>query len=47
MQDTQSCIGVLFEAFDNGNPEEFLVFISNFSMNIEASGILEPVAKAQ
>ena len=27
--------------FDNGDPEEFFLFISNFNMNLEASGMLK------
>ena len=33
--------------FENGNSEEFLLFICNFSMTLEAPGILEMAAKAQ
>ena len=33
--------------FDNGNPEEFLLFIGNFQMNLEASRTLTSGAKIQ
>ena len=33
--------------FDNGNMEEFLLFVSNFNMNIEASGTLVTGANIQ
>ena len=33
--------------FDNGEPEEFLLFIRNFNMNLEASGMLVDIAKIQ
>ena len=33
--------------FDNGDPEEFLLLIRNFNMNIAASGTLETAAKVQ
>ena len=31
--------------FDHGEPEEFLLFIRNFNMNIEATGTLETEEK--
>ena len=31
--------------FDNSNPEEFLLFVCNFNMNIEASGTLKSGVK--
>ena len=33
--------------FDNSEPEEFLLFISNFNMNLDASGTLVDVEKLQ
>ena len=33
--------------FDNGEPEEFLLFIRNFKMTLEASGTLKSDAKIQ
>ena len=33
--------------FDNGGPEEFLLFIFNFNMTLLASGNLDPTAKPQ
>ena len=33
--------------FDNGEPEEFLLFVHNFNMTIRASGLLEAGAKYQ
>ena len=33
--------------FDNGEPEEFLLFICNFNMNLEASGTLDMSEKFQ
>ena len=33
--------------FDNGEPEEFLLFVCNFIMNLAASGMLEVGAKIQ
>ena len=33
--------------FDNGKPEEFLLFIKNFNMTLEASGMLNSGAKIQ
>ena len=33
--------------FDNRNPEEFLLFVCNFIMNLAASGMLEAGAKVQ
>ena len=33
--------------FDNGDPEEFLLFIKNFNMTIEASGMLVARVKIQ
>ena len=33
--------------FDNGKPEEFLLFVRNFNMNLVASGTLETGAKVQ
>ena len=33
--------------FDNGDPEEFLLFIHNFNMTLAASGMLESVSKIQ
>ena len=32
---------------DNDNPEEFLLFVSNFNTTLAASGILEAVTKVQ
>ena len=31
--------------FDNGDPEEFLLFVLNFNINIAESGMLEMDAK--
>ena len=31
--------------FDYGNPEEFLLFVQNFQMNLAASGMLETEEK--
>ena len=31
--------------FDNGDPEEFLLFVRNFNMTLEVSGMMEPVTK--
>ena len=33
--------------FENGEPEEFLLFVRNFNMNLAASGTLEAGAKIQ
>ena len=33
--------------FDNGEPEEFLLFIRNFNMTVEASGMIVAIAKIQ
>ena len=33
--------------FDNGDPEEFLLFVRNFNMTIVASGTQEAGAKSQ
>ena len=33
--------------FNNGEPEEFLLFIRNFNMNLEASGTLVASTKIQ
>ena len=33
--------------FENGETEEFLLFIHNFNMTLEASGILETAVKVQ
>ena len=33
--------------FDNGEPEEFLLFIRNLNMTLEASGMLVAIAKIQ
>ena len=33
--------------FDNGKPEDFLLFVCNFNMNLAASGMLEADAKFQ
>ena len=33
--------------FDNGDPEDFLLFIRNFNMTLAASGSLEAGAKYQ
>ena len=33
--------------FDNGNPEEFLLFVRDFNMTLAASGALEVGAKIQ
>ena len=33
--------------FDNGEPEEFLLFIWNFNMNLEASGTFKSGKKIQ
>ena len=33
--------------FDNGEPEEFLLFVINFNMNLAASGTLEGDVKFQ
>ena len=33
--------------FDNGEPEEFLLFVRNFNMNLAESGTLEAGAKYQ
>ena len=33
--------------FDNGEPEEFLLFVRKFSITLVASGMLEAVAKYQ
>ena len=33
--------------FDNGDPEEFLLFFSNFNMTLTESGMLEADAKFQ
>ena len=33
--------------FDNGNPEEFFLFIRNFQTNIKASGMLAAAKKIQ
>ena len=33
--------------FDNGKPEEFLMFVKNFQIILEASGVLSASAKAQ
>ena len=33
--------------FDNGDPEEFLLFVRNFNMTLAASGALEAGAKIQ
>ena len=33
--------------FDNENPEYFLLFVGNFNMNLEASGIIYTSLKAQ
>ena len=33
--------------FDNGNPEEFFLFMRNFDMTIMESGTLETVTKVQ
>ena len=33
--------------FDNGKPEEFLLFVRNFNMTLAASGMLEAGAKYQ
>ena len=33
--------------FDNGEPEEFLLFIRNFNMTLETSGMLVAIAKIQ
>ena len=32
---------------ENGNPEEFLLFVCNFNMTLEALGILETAEKFQ
>ena len=31
--------------FDNGNPEEFLFFVWNFQITLEASGVLSAISK--
>ena len=33
--------------FDHGKPEEFLLFVKNFQMNLAATGTLETEAKIQ
>ena len=33
--------------FENSDPEEFLLFVRNFNINLAASGILEAGAKIQ
>ena len=33
--------------FNNGNSEDFLLFVRNFNMTLEDSGILEPAANYQ
>ena len=33
--------------FDNGDPEDFLLFVRNLNMNLEASGTLATYAKFQ
>ena len=33
--------------FDNGNPEEFLLFVSNFNMTLAATGTLDTGANNQ
>ena len=33
--------------FDNGNPEESLLLLHNFNMNLAATGMLETVTKIQ
>ena len=33
--------------FDNGDPEEFLLFVCNLNMTIEATGTMEMAAKVQ
>ena len=33
--------------FDNGYPEDFLLFVNTFTMNLAASGMLEAGAKYQ
>ena len=33
--------------FDNGEPEEFLLFVRNFNMTLEASGMLVAIANIQ
>ena len=33
--------------FGNGEPDEFLLFVCNFNMNLEASGMMETSTKVQ
>ena len=33
--------------FDNGKPEEFLLFVRNFNMNLAASAIMKTATKVQ
>ena len=39
--------GFKMALFHNGKPEEFLLFVPNFNMTIEASGVLQLYKKAQ
>ena len=44
---SQTFMNLKMALFDNGNMEEFLLFINNFQMNIEASGTFDAGAKIQ
>ena len=50
-RDLTSATSELYEfniaLFDNGNPEEFLLFMKNFNTNIAASGTLATGVKIQ
>ena len=51
-----NCVGILRQknrnytslkmaVFDNSNPEEFLLFVQNFQMMLEASGTISTISK--
>ena len=50
-RDPKSSMSGLYELnmslFDNGDPEEFLLFVRNFNMTIAASGAVEVNGKVQ
>ena len=44
---TQDLYEFNMDLFDNGDPEEFLLFVQNFNINLAASGKLVTGAKIQ